>query len=54
VCINAVNAALDAERDFWLAEIELQRAMAGVGISAVAPQPGVPSGFQPGASYHVH
>ena len=52
--INAVNAALDAERDFWLAEIELQRAMAGVGISAVAPQPGVPSGFQPGASYHVH
>jgi len=52
--INAVNAALDAERDFWLAEIELQRAMAGVGISAVAPQPGAPSGFQPGASYHVH
>ncbi|MDH3419066.1 MAG: hypothetical protein OEQ25_03420 [Gammaproteobacteria bacterium] len=52
--INAVNAALDAERDFWLAEIELQRAMAGVGISAVAPQPGAPTGFQPGASYHVH
>lgn len=52
--INAVNAALDAERDFWLAEIELQRAMAGVGISAVAPLPGAPSGFQPGASYHVH
>ncbi len=52
--INAVNAALDAERDFWLAEIELQRAMAGVGVSAVAAQAGAPSGFQPGATYHVH
>ena len=52
--INAVNAALDAERDFWLAEIELQRAMAGVGVSAVASQAGGPSGFQPGATYHVH
>ena len=31
--INAVQAALDAERDFWLAEVELQRAMSGVGVS---------------------
>jgi hypothetical protein len=51
--INAVNAALDAERDFWLAEVELQRAMSGVGVPA-ASLPGVQSGFRPGAAYHVH
>jgi hypothetical protein len=51
--VNAVNAALDAERDFWLAEAELQRAMAGVGIPAAAALPGA-SGFRPGAAYHVH
>ena len=50
---NAVSAALDAERDFWLAEIELQRAMAGVGVSAQT-LPGTPSTFRPGAAYHVH
>ena len=50
---NAVSAALDAERDFWLAEIELQRAMAGVGVSAQT-LPGAPSTFRPGAAYHVH
>jgi len=52
--INAVNAALDAERDFWLAEIEVQRAMSGVGVSAVAVQAGAQSGFRPGTAYHVH
>lgn len=52
--INAVNAAIEAERDFWLAEIELQRAMSGVGRSAVASQLGTQSGFQPGTAYHVH
>ena len=52
--INAVNAALDTERDFWLAEVELQRAMSGVGVSGVAAQPGVQGGFRPGAAYHVH
>ncbi len=52
--INAVNAALGTERDFWLAEIELQRAMSGVGVSAVAARPGVQGGFRPGAAYHVH
>lgn len=52
--INAVNAALESERDFWLAEIELQRAMSGVGRSAVAAQTGTQSGFQPGTAYHVH
>jgi hypothetical protein len=51
--INPVNAALDAERDFWLAEVELQRAMAGVGMPAATALPGA-SGFQPGAAYHVH
>lgn len=51
--INAVNAALDAERDFWLAEVELQRSLAGVGIPAAAALPGA-SGFRPGAAYHVH
>lgn len=51
--VNAVTAALDAERDFWLAEIELQRAMAGVGMPAAAALPGA-GGFQPGAAYHVH
>lgn len=38
---NAVSAALNAQRNFWLAEIELQRAMSGVGVSAVAPPNGV-------------
>ncbi len=52
--INAVNAALFADRDFWLAEVELQRAMSGVGISAVGIQPGLQGGFRPGAAYHVH
>ena len=50
---NAVSAALDAQRDFWLAEIELQRAMSGVGVSA-RTLPGAPSTFRPGAAYHVH
>ena len=52
--INAVNAALEAERDFWLAEVELQRSLSGVGVSAVSAQPGTQSGFRPGAAYHVH
>jgi hypothetical protein len=51
--VNAVNAALDAERDFWLAEVELQRSMAGVGAPA-AIAPGGQGGFRPGAAYHVH
>lgn len=52
--INAVTVALDAQRDFWFAEIELQRAMSGVGISAVAAQTGAQGGYSPGAAYHVH
>ena len=32
---NAVSAALNSQRNFWIAEIELQRAMSGVGVSAV-------------------
>ena len=52
--INAVNAALDAERGFWLSEVELQRAMSGVGVSAVVAQQGLQGGFRPGATYHVH
>jgi len=52
--INAVNAALEAERDFWLAEVELQRSLSGVGVSAVSVQSGAQSGFRPGAAYHVH
>ncbi len=52
--INAVNAALDSERNFWLAEVELQRAMSGVGVSAVVAQQGLQGGFRPGATYHVH
>lgn len=51
--VNAVNAALDAERDFWFAEVELQRSLAGVGVPATAVLPGA-SGFRPGAAYHVH
>ena len=51
--LNAVTVALDAERDFWLAEIELERAMAGVGAPAAA-LPGAQTGFQPGTAYHVH
>jgi outer membrane protein, multidrug efflux system len=52
--INAVTVALDAERDFWLAEVELERAMAGVGVPAAAMFPGMQSGFRPGTAYHVH
>ena len=52
--IGAVNAALDAQRNFWLAEVELQRAMAGVGIAAGTAQPAVQGGFRPGTAYHVH
>jgi hypothetical protein len=51
--VNAVTAALDAERDFWLAEVELQRSMAGVGVPALAALP-AGGGFNPGAAYHVH
>ena len=52
--INAVNAALAADRDFWLAEVELQRAMAGVGVPAGSVQPGASGGFRPGTAFHVH
>ena len=52
--INAVNAALDAQRNFWLAEVELQRAMSGVGSPAGTVQPTVQGGFRPGTVYHVH
>ena len=52
--IGAVNAALDAQRNFWLAEVELQRSMAGVGIAAGTTQPNVQGGFRPGTAYHVH
>ena len=54
VRINAVNSALAAQRSFWLAEVELQRAMSGVGIPAGAAQPGVQGAFRPGTAYHVH
>lgn len=52
--ISAVNAALDAQRNFWLAEVELQRAMAGVGIAAGTAQPAIQGGFRPGTVHHVH
>ena len=52
--INAVNAALDAQRYFWLSEVELQRAMSGVGSPAGTVQPTVQGGFRPGTVYHVH
>ena len=52
--IDAVNSALEAKKVFWLAEVELQRAMAGVGVSAVSIQEGQQNGFRPGAAYHVH
>ncbi len=52
--INAVTVALDAQRDFWLAEVDLQRSMSGVGVSAVTAQPGAQRGYTPGAAYHVH
>ncbi len=52
--INAVISALQAQRNFWLAEVELQRAMSGVGTPAGAVQPAVQGGFRPGTVYHVH
>lgn len=52
--ITAVDLALMAERDFWLAEVELQRSMSGVGVSAVAVQSGMQTGFRPGDAYHEH
>ena len=52
--ISAVNAALDAQRNFWLAEVELQRAMSGVGRPGETVQPGAVGGYQPGTAFHVH
>lgn len=52
--IDAVDGALATERAFWLAEVELQRAMSGVGSPAGAVQPGALGGFRPGTAYHVH
>ena len=52
--ITAVDLALTAERDFWLSEVELQRAMSGVGVSAVAVQSGLQTGFRPGVTFHEH
>ncbi len=52
--INAVNVALDAQRDFWLAEVELQRSMSGVGVSADTAQTAIQGGFRPGTVHHVH
>lgn len=52
--INAVNAALEAQRNFWLAEVELQRAMAGVGSPGDTVQPGAAGRYQPGNAFHVH
>ena len=52
--IDVVNSALEAKKVFWLAEVELQRAMAGVGVSAVSIEEGQQNGFRPGATYHVH
>ena len=52
--ISAVNDALDTQRNFWLAEVELQRAMAGVGTPAGTVQSTVRGGFRPGTVYHVH
>ncbi|MFL2553773.1 MAG: TolC family protein [Candidatus Rariloculaceae bacterium] len=52
--INAVTVSLDAQRDFWLAEVDLQRAMSGVGVSALTFQAGAQGGYAPGAAYHVH
>ena len=51
---DAVNSALEAKKVFWLAEVELQLAMAGVGVSAVSIQEGQQNGIRPGATYQVH
>ncbi len=52
--LTTENLALEAMKNYWLSEVELQRAMAGVGISAITIQNDIQSGFRPGATYHVH
>jgi outer membrane protein TolC len=52
--INTVNIALDAERSFWLAEIDLQQALTGVGTPAPGGRSRVASGFGVPSLQHVH
>jgi outer membrane protein TolC len=49
--VTAVNAAIDAQRDFWIAETELQAAMNGSGGGSSSPMRGPATA---GASAQVH
>jgi hypothetical protein len=52
--IDAVNNALDAERSFWLAEVDLQQALTGVGTPAPGGRSRLASGFGVPSLQHVH
>lgn len=41
--ISSVNAAIEAQRDFWIADSALQAAMTGAGGETPAPRPGAAS-----------
>lgn len=49
---NVVTQALQAERDFWLAEVDLQQALAGIGI--VHPGSHLPGRFRGSAADAHH
>ena len=51
---NTVNIALDAERSFWLAEVELHQALTGVGTTGAGARSGLASGFGVPSLQHVH
>src|SRR5690606_38736853 len=53
--VNAVHAAFGALRDFWLAEVDLQRAMSGAGARPIGTQsPWSGAGGLTAPAYHVH
>ena len=49
--IAATTAAIEAQRDFWIASVDLQAAVVGGGTSPVAERPGLAVGAAPGGSH---
>ena len=50
--VGAVIAAIEAERDFWLADAALEAAILGVPGSAVALPAAAPAAAEPAAKGH--
>jgi outer membrane protein TolC len=49
--VNGVNTAIQAQRDFWIAETELQAAINGSGGSTVAPVSASSASAEPAAAH---